>query len=427
MGHILRPDSGHQNGTALEVFIRKQMKTYKAGRFWCPESGRKMCPIFRPQNPHNQAQAVWQWYNCCAARVPAGKAPLRINMDETSVCLFQGGGKGTVVFKRRRDPGDEPYEQASRAKRRTCFTHAAFICDRPDIQPLLPQVLVGNEATLLVRDFAALQAALPRNVHLIRQKSAWNNKQLMARIITMLALALRPYLDALQPILLLDAARIHIPATVLSRCLYHKIWPIIVPAKLTWLLQPCDTHAFSRFKVYLKKAYQAAIVRAASGELNVAEFLSCMYSAIRHVLQGIEWDQAFDADGFGHSQERLSERTRKQLHITSPWRVPATLPTEELMKLCFPRRAIFPYQALLRPLQPPPSPAAVPKAAVGYRLASGSTGPRATLSVAAAALPTMPGAGPSAGLAMPLTGRAPRTRADHRLVAALARGRPAAP
>jgi hypothetical protein len=28
---------------------------------------------------------------------------------------------------------------------------------------------------------------------------------------------------------------------------------------------------------------------------------------------------------------------------------------------------------------------------------------------------------------MPLTGRAPRTRADHRLVAALARGRPAAP
>jgi hypothetical protein len=105
MGSVLRPDSGHRNGTALEVLIRKQRKTDLAGPFRCPESGRKMCAIFRPQNPHNQAQAVWQWYNCCAARVPAGKAPLRINMDETSVCLFQGGGKGTVVFKRRRDPG----------------------------------------------------------------------------------------------------------------------------------------------------------------------------------------------------------------------------------------------------------------------------------------------------------------------------------
>ena len=30
-----------------------------------------------------------------------GKAPLRVNVDETSVSLFQGQGKGTIVFNKR--------------------------------------------------------------------------------------------------------------------------------------------------------------------------------------------------------------------------------------------------------------------------------------------------------------------------------------
>ena len=112
---------------------------------------------------------MWQWYNCCASRVPDGKSILRINMDETSVCSFQGGGKGTVVFKKRRDPpADEPVERASRAKRRCCLTHVAFICDRPDIQPVLPQVLIANETTLPASQLAALQAAAPANVYLVR-------------------------------------------------------------------------------------------------------------------------------------------------------------------------------------------------------------------------------------------------------------------
>jgi hypothetical protein len=45
-------------------------------------------------------------------------------------------------------------------------------------------VIVGNEATFLPKDFAALQAAFPLNVHLVKQKNAWNNLVLMERFIT---------------------------------------------------------------------------------------------------------------------------------------------------------------------------------------------------------------------------------------------------
>ena len=53
-----------------------------------------------------EALAGWQWWNCAAQRVPPGLELLRINLDETAVCLFQGGGKGTVICRKRRLNGE---------------------------------------------------------------------------------------------------------------------------------------------------------------------------------------------------------------------------------------------------------------------------------------------------------------------------------
>ena len=103
-----------------------------------------------------QAAVVWQWFNFLKGQVPGGKAVLRLNVDETSVCLFQGGGKGTVIAGKRKirdrapdgaSASVEPVQKVTRTTRRTCMTHVAFVCDRPDIQPLLPQVVIGNERT----------------------------------------------------------------------------------------------------------------------------------------------------------------------------------------------------------------------------------------------------------------------------------------
>ena len=108
-------------------------------------------------------------------QVPPGTIALRLNLDETSVCLFQGDAKGHVFANKRQYP-DGFVQRAPRAKRRCCLTHVGLICDRPDLQPLLPQVIIGNERTFPKASFAALQAACPPNVVLVRQKSAWNDK-----------------------------------------------------------------------------------------------------------------------------------------------------------------------------------------------------------------------------------------------------------
>ena len=218
-----------------------------------------------------QAFAAWQWFNACSCRVADGKGVLRLNLDETSLCLFQGEMKGHILDGRKRGRC-EPTQKVSQGKRRCCLTHVGLVCDRSDIQPLLPQVLVGTEATFKASEMSRLVAASPPNVHLVRQRSAWNNAALMKRIIKLLAKALQPFLGSLQPILLLDAVRVHLVASVLGACVAAGIWPIVVPARMTWLLQPLDTHCFWSYKLALKKAYQDRRALVVDGRLSVMFF-----------------------------------------------------------------------------------------------------------------------------------------------------------
>ena len=137
----------------------------------------------------SQAFAAWQWWNFYNAQVAAGKQLLKINLDETSLRLFQGDGRG-IIFASKNCPA--PVQSVTRAKRRSCLTHVAFICDEPSIQPVLPQILIGNETTIPASALAALKERAPANVRLLPQKSAWNNERVCAWIVRILAAALAP-------------------------------------------------------------------------------------------------------------------------------------------------------------------------------------------------------------------------------------------
>ena len=192
-------------------------------------------------------------------------------MDETSVCLFQGAGKGVIFVDKKRRRDSEPAQAVPSAKRRCCLTHVAFICDRTDLQPLLPQVVIANERTFTAAGLAALQASCPANVKLVRQKSAWNNSALCATIVGWLGEALRPYLGGLQPFLLLDAVGLHTTPAMMRAFNASRIWPILVPARTTWLLQPLDTDAFMRYKAHLRDAYQKARAASQTADLSIEQ------------------------------------------------------------------------------------------------------------------------------------------------------------
>ena len=304
-----------------------------------------------------QAFAVWRWWNFCSGQSAIGKEVLKINLDETSICLYQGDVKGNAFMKKR--CGREPVQKVGRGKRRCCLTHVAFVCNRPDVQRLLPHILIGNCRTFRAKDMASLRRVCPPNVKLIRQKSAWNNHLLCAQIMQWFGAALAPFMERMQPILLLDAVRVHIKSNVISACVRACIFPIVVPARMTWLLQPLDTHVFLGFKRHLRKTYQAARVHSYDGDIDTGSFLACVYETIAYVFEAHQWAFAFTKDGYGPRQAGISSYIREQLGIEAPLQITAASPTEEQLKLCFPRGARLPIDALFPLYGPAPAPIAL--------------------------------------------------------------------
>lgn len=104
---------------------------------------------------------MWQWWNFSLTEVPAGKRVLRLSMDETAVCLFQGDVRGNLFLAKT----DQTTQNATRGQQRTYLTHVAYVCDDPLIQRHLPQVVVGNERVIPAEQLAALRANRHPNLY----------------------------------------------------------------------------------------------------------------------------------------------------------------------------------------------------------------------------------------------------------------------
>lgn len=209
----------------------------------------------------------------------------------------------------------------------------------------MPQVIIGNERTLLVRALPALRRDAPSNVVLVRQKSAWNNAALMTRIVGLIGDVVRPCADRYQPVLIMDVVSLHTRRVVLQACRRHGIWVVFVPARTTFFLQPLDAHILHLYKAALRKRYHALLCDSTVGELDVPTFLTCIYHALDSVMEGRGWSSAFDACGLGRGQTRLASHVLRDLGMLSVT-APDTYPSLADLARCFPRGAKIPFPLL---------------------------------------------------------------------------------
>lgn len=288
--------------------------------------------------------AAWQWYNFLASHVQVGQKVLRLNLDETGVCLFQGGGKGNVFIAK-----NLRRQNVTKSAQRTYLTHVAIICDDAELQLKLPQFIIGNERTIPQKRFAALRRACPPNVKLLRAQSAWVNITTFSLIIKELGIALASVLHEFLPILVFDAFRPHLDARIFAACARAHLLPLVNPAKLTWFLQPLDTHTFARYKLHLQRAYQDARRRSESGVVGVAEVLDSIFVVIRQVMEQNLWASAFDRNGFSAGQHAVPPAMWDQLGLDSRIAVASSQPTVDQVRLCFPARCRVPSN-VWRPL-----------------------------------------------------------------------------
>ena len=174
-------------------------------------------------------------------------------MDETSLARHVSGLTGTVV----KTPTNKCQlgEVATLHERRSYITYLATITHDPEVQPRLPQVLIGSHrqfTATVVKDVSFL----PSNVYMWRCKSAWNSHLLMRRYLSLLASSLGSVLKERYVILILDVARCHLHPTILAHAKRCRIRLCFIPALMTAELQPCDTHLFARFKATFREHWR---------------------------------------------------------------------------------------------------------------------------------------------------------------------------
>ena len=236
-------------------------------------------------------------------------------------------------------------QDVSRHKLRGCFTHIAMICDDASLQPRLPQIFLGNEHIFPPRVIVTMRPDLAKNIVLWRRKSAWVTKSTMVEVVQALAAALGVELKRRRVMLLLDACRIHMGTGFLRACATRGILVHYVPASLTWLMQPLDTHAFSRFKAFIGCHYRQEVMK--TGHCKIAAMLRIVADAVRKVLQGVQWSYAFDANGFGQRQTQVRQRILDVLEQHTAVSASFQLPSYQQFAVIFPRRATLPLADLL--------------------------------------------------------------------------------
>ena len=145
------------------------------------------------------------------AAVRPGRKLLRLNLDETGCRLYYKPRKGNLA-----DTGVAAAQKEGRlvqdvdaGKQKAALSHLAVVCVVPQLQPQMPQVLLGNEHVLSKALVESLSPHLPPNVQVLRRKSSWVNHEVMAEWGRTLSKALAPHQEKFQPVLLLDACSVH--------------------------------------------------------------------------------------------------------------------------------------------------------------------------------------------------------------------------
>ena len=294
-------------------------------------------------------RAAWSWWNLAELTVSGDKKPLRVNLDETA-CRLHYEQRAGLVFatgSRVTDQKERLVQDVSTKKRRGGFTHIAMICDDASIQPRLPQILLGNERIFPKSLCQRVRGKLAPNILLWRRKTGWVTKPLMREVLAQLLTSLGELTATHQVILLLDTAPVHICKRFLRQASMKGVIVQYVPAKLTWLLQPLDTHAFARYKKFLSEEYRRHLLDSQDGRVDVEAIIHIVGKTCLKVLQGVAWAYAFDGNGFGARQSRARASILAHAEWSSLPELTARVPTYEEVASIFPTRLDIPLRELL--------------------------------------------------------------------------------
>jgi hypothetical protein len=123
---------------------------------------------------------------------PPDRPRLLISFDEAGIGCFQDARDGllTTPAREARQAPRSLTQPVPRDATRAMRSLAAFVCDDPEVQARLPQVLLASARLTPLADEAAMPALLPPGVFLWRETKVWTSSRIMVRLLNLLRAAI---------------------------------------------------------------------------------------------------------------------------------------------------------------------------------------------------------------------------------------------
>ena len=226
------------------------------------------------------------------------------------------------------------------------FTAIVSVCDDDHLQKKLPQILVLSKAIARKSVLDDIRSILPSNILLWTRDRAWTTSELMVQVIKNIHGALRSDLVGRQVIFSSDVYRAHITTEVWRAMGRVNFFYFLIPAKMTWALQPCDTHVFALFKRHLGEATQSAAVSCDSGQVPLKSLVQIVCQVLEDVVRNKSWSNAFGDLGLLGNQLTVSRSVMEKLSLAAVQDAGHDLPSLTMLQDIWPAGSTIPIDAV---------------------------------------------------------------------------------
>jgi hypothetical protein len=226
----------------------------------------------------------------------AGRRVIFVNMDETGMNTHKFPLKGSLLTKRRASGHGE----GSKGKRIVKATLLAAICNDPELQRLLPQVLLPRRTyergiPPATRRKWATACAAPLQTWM--NSKGWNDVKIMSKWLQLLRTVVSEYDAQAALVLVMDCSPVHINKTILELCRALHISVLPVPGQATWYLQACDVYVFGPLKLYFRNRLLRLLLQRGRVSPMEQDMLECFGDSIRQKIVDKDWRPALSSVG----------------------------------------------------------------------------------------------------------------------------------
>ena len=203
-------------------------------------------------------------------------------MDETAIRLCPSQRDGHLSKKARRVKREARSltMNATRAQMRGTMSLICFVSDFKPLQETLPQIILVPRRFAprwLVADIKKM-ATPPCQIWIVDK--SWMTTKLMVQVTHQLHNCFKQWSETHRLMFTADAFRAHIAPAVWRKMAQVGIHYMVIPPKMTWALQPCDTHAFAKLKIRFGVEMQLTRTRSQGDQFGIVAVVSALTKAV---------------------------------------------------------------------------------------------------------------------------------------------------